>query len=306
VAHIDKMLRRIIGEDIELDVRMADGLKLVQADPSQIDQVIMNLSVNGRDAMPEGGRLTVETADVELTEEFTGRHIGVPAGQYVMLAVSDTGKGMDAATKSQIFEPFFTTKDAGKGTGLGLSIVYGIVKQSSGDILVYSEPGVGTVFKIYFPVAPGEVLKETTRNVPAGPATATETILLVEDEDQVRNLTRAILKRHGYGILEAANAEDALALIHDRTRQINLLLTDVVMPRMRGTELAKAAKELRPGLKVLFMSGYTDGGVVHRGVIDEGAPFQQKPFTSIGLHEKVRQILETGAQEPGSSNSADA
>jgi signal transduction histidine kinase/CheY-like chemotaxis protein len=291
VAHIDKMVRRIIGEDVELEVRSAAGLHTVRADPSQLNQVILNLAVNARDAMPEGGKLTVETANVELTDEYSGRHIGAKPGPYVMLAVSDTGRGMDAATRSRIFEPFFTTKDAGRGTGLGLAIVHGIVKQNGGDILVYSEPGMGTAFKIYLPAVAVEAQPESAGRSDVKPAAAGETILLVEDEDQVRNLARTMLKRQGYRILEAAGGEDALTLIRNRGQRIDLLLTDIVMPRMRGTELAKEARELRPELKVVYMSGYTDGGVLSRGVIEPGASFLQKPFTAHSLHEKVRQTL---------------
>jgi signal transduction histidine kinase/ActR/RegA family two-component response regulator len=291
VARIDKMLRRIIGEDIELEVRAADGLRMVRADPSQVDQIIMNLVVNARDAMPEGGKVVVETANVELTEQYSGRHIGVQPGWYAMLAVSDTGRGMDAATRSRIFEPFFTTKDAGIGTGLGLSIVYGIVKQSGGDILVHSEPGVGTSFKIYLPAVAKEARTTPARNSHARPTPAGETILLVEDEDQVRNLTRGMLKREGYRVLEASGGEEALAPIRDPRERIDLLLTDIAMPRMRGTELAREARQLRPGLKVLYMSGYTDASVANRDAIEPGALFLQKPFTALDLHETVQAAL---------------
>jgi signal transduction histidine kinase/ActR/RegA family two-component response regulator len=291
VANMEKMLRRIVGEDIELEVRAADGLHLVRADPSQVDQLIMNLVVNARDAMPEGGKLTVETSNAELTREYSGLHIGVQPGPYAMLAVSDTGVGMDAATRSRIFEPFFTTKDPGKGTGLGLSIVYGIVKQSGGDIFVYSEPGLGTSFKIFLPMAAGEATRKSARTHKMRPAVGGESILLVEDEDQVRNLTRVMLKREGYRVLEAAGGEEALPLIRNRRERIDLLLTDIVMPRMRGTELAKEARAVRPRLKVLYMSGYTDTSVVSRGAIEPEAPFIQKPFSALDLYEKVRQCL---------------
>jgi signal transduction histidine kinase/ActR/RegA family two-component response regulator len=291
VANMEKMLRRIVGEDIELEVRAADELHLVRADPSQVDQLIMNLVVNARDAMPEGGKLTVETCNAELTREYSGLHIGVQPGHYAMLAVSDTGMGMDAATRSRIFEPFFTTKDPGKGTGLGLSIVYGIVKQSGGDIFVYSEPGLGTSFKVFLPMVAGEANRKSARTHQMHPAVGGESILLVEDEDQVRNLTRVMLKREGYRVLEAASGDEALALIGNRRERIDLLLTDIVMPRMRGTELAKEARALRPKLKVLYMSGYTDTSVVSRGAIEPGAPFIQKPFSALDLYEKVRQCL---------------
>jgi len=291
VLRIDKMLRRIIGEDVGLENRLAADLARVKIDPGHLDQVIMNLAVNSRDAMPEGGNLTIETANVELTEEFAGSHIGLGPGQYVMVSVSDTGTGMDAATKSRLFEPFFTTKEKGKGTGLGLAIVYGIVKQANGNILVYSEPGHGTVFKIYLPVASaaGETLPapEHTAKTLAG----TGTILLVEDEDQVRNLTRAMLSRLGYRILDAASAADALRLAGDFEGPIDLLLTDIVMPRKNGMELAKELSEARPEMKVLFMSGYTDNSVVKQGMLTSETPFIQKPFTIAALHLKVREIL---------------
>jgi len=293
VSHIDKMLRRIIGEDIELTVHPAEDIGMIRADPSQIDQVILNLAVNARDAMPDGGRLILETAEVDLDDAYAGRHIGVRPGRYVMLAVSDTGHGMDETTKSKIFEPFFTTKDAGKGTGLGLSIVYGIVKQSGGDIMVYSEPGAGTVVKLYFPMAAGASEAQPAPEKAKARTRSSGTILLVEDEDQVRNLARVILEREGYRILPASGAEEALELVRDAKQPIDLLLTDIVMPRMRGTELAKAARDLRPALKVLFMSGYTDSGV--RGALEEGAVLLQKPFTAAGLREKIRQVLGDAA-----------
>jgi PAS domain S-box-containing protein len=286
VARIDKMLRRIIGEDIELQIHAANDLYTVRADPSQIDQVIVNLVVNARDAMPEGGKLAVETANVELTGEYSGLHIGVQPGRYAMLAVSDTGQGMDAATLSRIFEPFFTTKELGRGTGLGLSIVHGIVKQSGGDIQVYSEPGVGTSFKVYLPAAEGKARTNAAAKVPTHPGAAGETILLVEDEEQVRNLTRVMLRREGYRVLEASGGSAALALIRNRRQRIDLLLTDVVMPRMRGMDLAREARKVRRDLKVLFMSGYTDAGAVSRGAL-----FIQKPFTAMELYEKLRQSL---------------
>jgi signal transduction histidine kinase len=291
VLGIDKMLRRIIGEDVQLETRLSLGIPAVKVDPSHIDQVIMNLAVNSRDAMPDGGKLTIETALVDLTEEYADRHIGVEAGPYVMLAVSDTGCGMDAATKARLFEPFFTTKEMGKGTGLGLSIVYGIVKQNGGDILVYSEPGRGTSFKIYLPavMAPAEALVRTGGGVTA--ARATETILLVEDDSQVRNLARTILARLGYHVLEAESADEALSITAAYEGQLHLLLTDLVMPRMSGADLARQVQTARPNIRVLYMSGYTDYGVLHHGVLAADTPFIQKPFTSATLSRKVREVL---------------
>jgi signal transduction histidine kinase/CheY-like chemotaxis protein len=288
---IDKMLRRIIGEDIQLEIRLSPGIPAVKVDPSHIDQVIMNLAVNSRDAMPDGGRLIIETGEVELSGEYADRHIGLEAGWYVMLAVSDTGCGMDAATKARIFEPFFTTKEKGKGTGLGLSIVYGIVKQNGGDILVYSEPGRGTAFKIYLPavMTTAEALVRESQGETAVPAT--ETILLVEDDPQVRTLTRTILVRLGYRVLQAESAAEALRIASGHEGPLDLLLTDVVMPRMNGTELARHVQIARPGMRVLYMSGYTDSGVIDQGMLAAGTPFIQKPFTSAMLNGKVREVL---------------
>jgi signal transduction histidine kinase/CheY-like chemotaxis protein len=291
VQTIDKMLRRIIGEDIQLEIRLASELPSVRVDPSHIDQVIMNLAVNSRDAMPQGGKLTIETAELELNQEYAGQHIGVQAGHYVMLAVSDTGSGMDADTCARIFEPFFTTKEKGKGTGLGLSIVYGIVKQNGGDILVYSEPGRGTAFKVYLPavMAPAEAV---VRGEDAGrPAPANETILLVEDDPQVRSLTRTMLARLGYRVLEVESTGEALKIAYGNQGPLDLLLTDVVMPRMSGTDLARLVQTARPGVKVLYMSGYTDNGVIDQGMLAADTPFIQKPFTSTMLSRKVREVL---------------
>jgi signal transduction histidine kinase/CheY-like chemotaxis protein len=295
VLGIDKMLRRIIGEDIQLEVSLSPELPSVKVDPSHIDQVIMNLAVNSRDAMPEGGRLTIETARVELTEDYATRHIGVEAGQYVMLAVSDTGSGMDEATRARLFEPFFTTKEKGKGTGLGLSIVYGIVKQNGGEIRVYSEPGRGTAMKLYLPA----VMEAAESVAPAGESSAagqaTETILLVEDDPQVRSLTRTMLTSLGYRVLEAESADLALGITSGHEGPLDLLLTDIVMARMSGTDLARELKAARPGLRVLYMSGYTDGGVSNQGMLTAGTPFIQKPFTRATLSRTVREVLDAKA-----------
>lgn len=291
VRGIDKMLRRIIGEDVELRTSLASGLSRVKVDPSHIDQVILNLAVNSRDAMPDGGSLTIETANVELTEEYAGSHLGVKPGDYVMLAVSDTGCGMDAATRARIFEPFFTTKETGKGTGLGLSIVYGIVKQADGEVLVYSEPGKGTAFKIYLP-AVEEAADVAEPETGAWDEPASETVLLVEDEEPVRKLARAILERQGYRVLEAGGAEAAEEIVRGRPAEIDLLLTDVVMPHTSGVDLAGRIRALLPDIKVLFMSGYTESGIVRQGALSTEMPYIQKPFTSADLRRRVREVLQ--------------
>ena len=291
VGNMDRMLRRIIGEDIELQVHTVPGLHQVKADTSQVDQLILNLAVNARDAMPDGGRLIIETANVELTGEYSGGYIGIKPGAYVMLAVSDSGRGMDDATKSHIFEPFFTTKEPGKGTGMGLSIVYGIVKQNGGEIFVHSEVGLGSVFKIYLPAVMEKVEQDVGNAAQRSDTASGETILLVEDEHQVRHMTGMMLKRKGYSVLEADSGEQALEFIRDRVERIDLLLSDIVMPKMRGTELAKLAAEIRPGLKVLYMSGYTDTGILNGGGLQPGHAFIQKPFTPMALHVKVQKTL---------------
>ncbi|SPE40718.1 Integral membrane sensor hybrid histidine kinase (fragment) [Candidatus Sulfopaludibacter sp. SbA3] len=262
----------------------------MKVDPSHIDQVILNLAVNSRDAMPDGGKLTIETSNVEVSDDYASGHIGVAVGPHVLLSVSDTGLGMDAATQERVFEPFFTTKEKGKGTGLGLSIVYGIVKQSGGEVLVYSEPGHGTVFKIYLPAASQEdAVPAVAWKEEEGPANAT--ILLVEDDEQVRDLTRAMLERRGYRILEAASPEDALLIASVPAEPIDLLLTDIVMPLKYGTDLAREVTALLPTIRVLYMSGYTDNAVVRQGLLAPDTVFIQKPFTARDLEEKVRQAL---------------
>lgn len=300
VRQIEKMLHRIIGEDVRLNLHLAGKLPLVKVDPNQIDQVIMNLAVNSRDAMPDGGQLTLETAPFEWSSDYGDGHPNLLPGRYVMLAVSDNGCGMDARTRSRLFEPFFTTKEKGKGTGLGLSIVYGIVKQSGGDILVYSEPGQGTVFKIFLPVAeqsaPGgptgtPAVEEAGKREHYARQAATKTILLVEDEIQVRSLTRTMLSRLGYRVVDAGSAAEALELLRRDPQPISLLLADIVMPEMNGPELARQVLALRPGIQVLFMSGYTGGGVIGQGLLDPSTPFIQKPFTAETLAERVRTAL---------------
>jgi two-component system cell cycle sensor histidine kinase/response regulator CckA len=292
IARLEKMLGRVIGEDIELTAAPAACPDRIRADAVQIEQMILNLVVNARDAMPGGGRLILETANAELDSTYAGTHIGVRPGRYVMLAVSDTGVGMNAEIRSRLFEPFFTTKEKGKGTGLGLSMVYGIVKQSGGDIWVYSEPGRGTTFKIYLPQV------EEGAEEPAAPrfvetAGGSETILLVEDEAGVRRLVRSILEQRGYAVLEAKDPEHALRLCGENSRRIDLLITDVVMPEMNGRELAAEAARMRPALKVLYMSGYTDNALVHHGVKGLGPAFLQKPFTPAALAKRVRELLDS-------------
>ncbi len=290
VANAEDMLRRLIGEDITLVTKFSPSLWPVQADPDQVHQVLMNLAVNARDAMPGGGTLVIETANATLDESHAWAHHPSPSpGAYVLLAVSDDGAGMDEETRSHLFEPFFTTKERGKGTGLGLATVYGIVKQSGGWIWVYSEAGRGTTFKIYFPRVAGPV---TVTEAPAPPATlrGSETILVVEDQEEVRKLALESLRTYGYRVMEAANAGEALLLSKRHDGPVNLLLTDVVMPGMSGRELAEQLQPLRPEMKVLFVSGYTDNVITH-GVLDSGAAFLAKPFTPETLAAKIREVL---------------
>jgi CheY-like chemotaxis protein len=283
----------MIGEDIELVTLLSENLGRVKIDPGQIEQVIFNLAVNARDAMPSGGKLTIETANVESDEVYAHAHIGTIPGHYVRLSVSDTGVGMSREVQEKAFDPFFTTKEKGKGTGLGLSMVHGIVTQSGGKIWVYSEPGHGTTFKIYFPTIEGELetlnVKKETDSSPRG----SETVLLVEDEPSVRDLANRLLKQQGYTVLDAAHGEEALHLAQDTAgKGIHLLLTDVVLPHMSGKELADQLKTFRPDLKVLYMSGYTDFAVVHQGVLNPGTHFLQKPFSLETLSQKVREALD--------------
>ncbi len=291
VVGMNKLVQRLIGEDIELRTVGAPDLASVKVDPGQIEQCLMNLVVNARDAMPDGGTLTIETANVDLDPSYLSEHAGMAPGAHVMLAVTDTGCGMDEETLSRVFEPFFTTKEAGKGTGLGLSTVFGIVKQSGGHVWVYSEPGKGTTFKLYFPrVAALE--RHASGLTPQVRPRGTETILLVEDEDQVRALASAVLARQGYKIHTAENGSAAIALLETLSGDVDLLLTDVVMPKMSGRELAEKIAPARPKMKVLFMSGYTDDTVVHHGVLDSGFAFLQKPITPDTLARKVREVLD--------------
>ncbi len=290
VAGMVTMLQRLIGEDIELLFLPGSEVGRVKADPGQLEQVIANLAVNARDAMPNGGRLTLETAAVDLSEHYARQHVGVQAGSYVMLGVSDTGIGMDRETQARIFEPFFTTKEPGKGTGLGLATVYGIVKQSGGNIWVYSEPGKGTTFKVYLPQVHDAADGAESEQIRAG--RGTETILIVEDEDEVRALAGEVLASYGYEVLQARTPAEALLIAERHTGPIPLLLTDVIVPGMSGRILADRLAPLRPEMNVLYMSGYTDEAIVHHGTLDAGTPFIQKPFTPDALAAGVRRLLD--------------
>ncbi len=293
IANTQKMLTRLLGEDIQIVTVPAPDLNDVSADPGQIDQIILNLCVNARDAMEMGGTLTIETANVDITGEDSTRRIGITAGSYVRLCISDTGHGMDEETRLQIFEPFFTTKELGRGTGLGLSTVYGIVKQSGGNIFAYSEPGKGTTFTIYLPPASGQqpAVPETMAPMPA--READETVLVVEDDDTVRKLVIAMLANAGYKVLSPETPDEALAICGNSAVRIDLLLTDLVLPHTDGMAVAQQATRQRPNLKVLFMSGYTEHAVLRRQAFDHTTAFLQKPFTQSMLANKVREILES-------------
>ncbi len=291
VTYTDKMIRRLVGEDVDVHTSLAEDLGKIKVDPGHLEQVLMNLVVNARDAMPQGGKLTIETRNVELDAGYAQEHLGVTPGPHVMLAVSDSGHGMDAATKERIFEPFFTTKEQGKGTGLGLSTVFGIVKQIGGSVWVYSEPGGGATFKVYF--------RRTDEHEPAEPARAqvvtlrgSETVLLVEDEEQLRVVTRGILRRYGYQVLDACSGGEAVRLCERHAGPLQLLLTDVVMPEMSGPELVQRLSPLRPDMRVLYMSGYTEQAVVHRGMLSSGTALLQKPITPELLLRRLREVLE--------------
>jgi PAS domain S-box-containing protein len=292
VEETEKLLRPLLGENIDCSVVLDPELGQVKADAGQISQVIMNLAVNARDAMPNGGLLTLETANVDLDEAYASTHVGVRAGRYIMLAVSDTGAGMDAATRAQIFDPFFTTKEMGRGTGLGLSTVDGIVRQSDGHISVNSEPGHGTAFKVYLPRvdAPAEALARD--KPPATTVRGRETVLLVEDDQPLRELVTSVLSGCGYSVLAPDHVSEAEKLCREHSSVIHLLLTDVVMPGLNGKELARRVTEQRPETRVLYMSGYTNDAIVHHGVLDEGTFFLQKPFSPAALAEKVREVLD--------------
>lgn len=293
VSDMSKMLRRLIGENIEMTTVIGPAAP-INADQGQIEQVLMNLVVNARDAMPNGGRLTIETARLEFDEVYTSTHLNVQPGPYVMLAVSDSGCGIDAEVQKHIFEPFFTTKEQGKGTGLGLSMVYGIVKQSGGHIWLYSERDHGTVFKVYLPAAVQVEAESTPAPARIELPRGTETILVVEDEPQIRNLAFDCLAYCGYEVLASANGVEALRLIEQRP--VDLVLTDVVMPKLSGRELSEHVNALQPSAKVLFMSGYTNDSVVNHGILDGAAWFIQKPFTLESLVRRVREVLDSDDQ----------
>ena len=292
VGDLEKMLHRLIGEDIELRTKSAAALGAVRADPGQLEQAIVNLVVNARDAMPQGGRLTIETADVELDRSYVTRHVPTQPGPYVLLAISDTGVGMDGATKARLFEPFFTTKDPGRGTGLGLATVYGIVKQSGGYIWAYSELGHGTTFKIYLPRVPQTAEPPETTPSPPTPAHGSETLLVVEDQEEVRNLTQRVLEARGYTVLAAGDGAEALEILAQHPNQIHLMITDVVMPGMNGRELAQHACARWGDLKVLYVSGYTGEAVLQHRLLEPGVAFLQKPFTPDVLARKTREVLD--------------
>jgi PAS domain S-box-containing protein len=292
VDSMDRMLRRLIGEDIELDIIAGAEGGRVKADPGQLEQVILNLAVNARDAMPQGGKLTLETADVNLDEEHALEHIELNSGPYVMLAVTDTGCGMDEETQSHIFEPFFTTKEHDKGTGLGLSTVFGIVKQSKGGISVSSKPGRGTTFELYLPRVMDALEKAEPDRGPAESLVGSETILLVEDETSIRKAVRQALQRSGYRILEAPNPGEALLISEQHTGLIHLMLTDVVMPRMSGPDLAERLEPWHPEMKVLYMSGHAEKNILQEEILPQGVAFLRKPFTIVGLLGQVRRVLD--------------
>jgi PAS domain S-box-containing protein len=292
VKDMSKMLRRLIGENIDFVAKLSPDLKQIKADPGQVEQVLVNLVVNARDAMPSGGTLTIETANAQLDGAYASKHIGVNPGRYIMLAVSDTGIGMDQGTQLRIFEPFFTTKEKGKGTGLGLSTVYGIVRQSGGNVWVYSEPQHGTSFKIYLPQIDAGVGGDGAPAALSIIKRGSETVLLVEDEDMVRNLATELLKENGYTVLEASGGEEAIRLCRNHKEPIHLLITDVVMPKMSGKDVARRLQMVHPESRVLFMSGYTDEAIVHHGIVDSHIAFIQKPFSETALMQKIRDVLD--------------
>ncbi len=291
VLNVEKLLHRLIGEDIELLVKPDPNLGAVRADPSQFEQIVVNLTVNARDAMPGGGKITLETANLIADEEYARQHVGVSPGEYVMMSVSDTGSGMPPDVVTQIFEPFYTTKSVGKGTGLGLATCYGIVKQAGGHIWVYSEEGMGATFKVFMPRVYEEQDSSDAEKEPKSQG-GSETILLVEDEQMVRDIAASILESNGYFVLQSLDGEEARQIAADHVGQIHLLVTDVVMPHMNGSQLADMIRTARPETKTLFLSGYTDETIIHHGILEPGVAFMQKPFTTDMLLRKVRDVLD--------------
>jgi CheY-like chemotaxis protein/two-component sensor histidine kinase len=292
---METMFGRLLGEHIDLAFVLHPDPYLCLVDAGQIEQVVLNLVVNARDAMPNGGRITIETANVSLDADYVEKHPEAMPGPHIVLSVSDSGEGMSAETQGRLFEPFFTTKEPGRGTGLGLSTVYGIVKQSGGNILVYSESGHGTTFKVYLPLARGSEDQVPIKTVMLGDFRGAETVLLAEDEAQVRATVSGILRRAGYHVIEASNGNEAFLICEQYGGTIALLITDVVMPHMNGRQLAERLHAIRPELLVLFISGYTENVVVHHGVVDSGVNFLQKPLTAEMLLPKVRQVIDRGA-----------
>ncbi|MGA2740603.1 MAG: response regulator [Bryobacteraceae bacterium] len=295
IVNMQRMLSRLIGEDVELITVAAAEPATILTDPGQLEQVVMNVVVNARDAMPGGGKLIIETANARVDQSYAGPNVDLKPGAYVVLAISDTGMGMDAETVTHLFEPFFTTKSPGKGTGLGLATAYGIVKQSGGAISVYSEPGRGTTVKIYLPSAEAKTAAEAAEQSPAAALRGSETILVLEDEARVRKLVCEVLSARGYRVLEAVRGAEAIRIAREHKDRIHLLLADVVMPEMSGPQALEQIRARQPNMKVLFMSGYTDEAMVHHGILASGAPFLQKPFLPDALAQKVREVLASQA-----------
>jgi CheY-like chemotaxis protein len=290
---MEAMLHRIIGDDISVGIRLAPDLSPIEADRAQIERVILNLAANSRDAMPDGGALTIETGNVELDAAQVAKHGEGTPGPHVLLAVSDTGIGMDEEVRRHLFEPFYTTKPAGQGTGLGLATVFGVVKQSGGGIYVYSEPGRGSTFKIYLPACAAEGAEVESDGADAQARRGTETIMVVEDDDSVRDLVRVMHEANGYEVLAVEDAAEAMSVCTENPERVHLLLTDVVMPGMNGRMLAERLGEVSPLMRVLFMSGYSDEAVHRHGQITDNAAFLEKPFTERALAQKVREVLDT-------------
>jgi two-component system cell cycle sensor histidine kinase/response regulator CckA len=294
IVESERMLQRLIGEDIELVSRLASDLWSVNADPGQISQVVMNLAVNSRDAMPTGGMITIETRNVDVGDDLAPTRTMVTPGAYVQLTISDTGSGMTPDVVARVFEPFFTTKEVGKGTGLGLSVVHGIVEQCGGHVDVYTESGIGTAFKVYLPAVRGAAEHADATREPGEKEYGTETVLLVEDDAAVRKFAAMSLRQYGYYVLEANNGPEGLYMLNTRGGKLDLLITDVVMPGMSGRQLAEAVEARFPDIKVLYMSGYTDDAIVKHGVLESEIQFLNKPFTHDGLVRKVREVLDAG------------